>query len=320
MRRHMRHNGPMTDMIALENDFWQVGLVPATGGSVAYTRAQVAGSWLEVLRPTPDDALDQVWETASFPLVPWSNRFFEGRFTWRDEDYQLRVNFKDGTAIHGTALEFPWRVTEATPTSAWFEFRSADFYGVNYPWAFSSKLGYELDGERFVWTMEITNDTDEPFPAGLGHHPFFLRELVDGQGNVVGGPAQLQLNCTRYYPGKGCIPFAGAEDLEPRVDFRQLRPLGEEFVDDCFTGRTSSIIATVEYPGALTLDMEAGALLEHAVVYIPQGLPIWALEAVTNANDGINLESRGIPGAGVFVLQPGETRSTSFTLVAQPQA
>jgi aldose 1-epimerase len=41
---------------------------------------------------------------------------------------------------------------------------------------------------------------------------------------------------------------------------------------------------------------------------------------VTNANDGFNLEAAGKPGTGVFLVQPGETRSSSFTLVAQARA
>jgi len=39
---------------------------------------------------------------------------------------------------------------------------------------------------------------------------------------------------------------------------------------------------------------------------------------VTNANDGFNLEAANADGTGVFLVQPGETRSTSFTLVAHP--
>lgn len=304
----------MTHIVVIENDLWQIGLVPSTGGSVAFGRVRLGGTWVDVLRPTPDDKLTDVWQTASFPLVPWSNRVAEGLFSFGGKNHQLRVNFADGTAIHGTGIEFPWDVVESSPTAVTLEFDSRKFAGVNWPWHFTSRFGYALEGDRFVWHMAVTNVDTEPFPAGLGHHPYFEREIG------VGGAAQLQLNCGQVYPAVGCIPTGPAQDLDARVDFRQLRPLGTEFVDDCWTARSSSTIATVEYPGALTLDVEAGALLEHAVVYIPQGETIFALEAVTNANNGFNLEAQGASGTGVFVLQPGETKETSFTLVAQPHA
>ncbi len=304
----------MRDIVAIENGQWQVGLVPASGGSVAYARVRIDGQWVDVLRPTPADKLDDAWATASFPLVPWSNRIREGVFSWAGKHHQLRVNFADGTAIHGTGLEFPWTVVEQSETAVTLEFSSRHVVGVNWPWAFTARFGYELDGERFTWTMAVTNDGNETFPAGLGHHPYFERNLG------VGDDVLLQLNCNTYYPAIGCLPTGDAEPVEPRVDFRELRPLGEEFVDDCFTERTSSTLATLEYPGALTLDYEAGALLEHAVVYIPQGETFFAVEAVSNANDGFNREAEGAAGTGVFLVQPGETRSSTFTLVAQPHA
>ncbi len=304
----------MSTIVAIENDSWQVGLVPLAGGSVAYGRVRIGGQWIDVLRPTPQESLNDWRETASFPLAPWSNRLVEGIFEFAGLQRRLRVNFPDGTAIHGTAIEFPWNVVDSSPTSAVLEFDSRGFSGVNWPWDFVVRFGYTLDAGRFTWTMAITNVGTEPFPAGLGHHPYFQRDLG------IGEPARLQLNCSKVYPAVGCIPTGAPIDLEPRVDFRELRPLGEAFVDDCWTARSSSTFATIEYPGALSVDIEAGALLEHAVVYIPQGETFFAVEPVTNANNGFNLEAAGAQGTGVFVVQPGETRETSFTLIAQALA
>ncbi len=307
----------MTDIVTLENDHWQVGLIPATGGSVAFGRAWVGGEWVDVLRPTPEESLSDVWSTASFPLVPWSNRIRDAVFSWAGKDYQLRVNFEDGTAIHGTGIEFPWSVVAQSATSATLEFVSRAVYGVNFPWPFTARFTYELDTERFTWHMEITNDAHETFPAGLGHHPYFVREL-NAPGSTPGEPTRLQVNCVTSYPVEGCLPTGPAREVSGRLDFREMKPLGEEFMDGCYTNRTSSTLATIDYPGALTVDVEAGALLEHAVVYQPVHIPYFAIEPVTNANDGFNLDAANAEGTGVFLVQPGETRSTSFTLVAQP--
>lgn len=306
----------MTDVLTLENDHWQVGLVPATGGSVAFGRVKLGGQWVDVLRPTPEVSLDNVWATASFPLVPWSNRIRDAVFSWAGKDYQLRANFEDGTAIHGTGIEFPWSVVSQTATSVTLEFVSRHVYGVNFPWPFTARFTYELDAERFEWRMEITNDAHVTFPAGLGHHPYFVRAL-DAAAST-GEPTQLQVNCDTSYPVVECLPTGPAQEVSGRIDFRHMKPLGKDFMDACYTGRTSSTLATIEYPGAVAVDIEAGALLEHAVVYLPVGVPYFAVEPVSNANDGFNLEAHQEPGTGVFLVQPGETRSTAFTLVAQP--
>lgn len=305
----------MPEIVSIENDHWRIGLVPATGGSVAYGQVRIGGAWVDVLRPTPEESLERATETASYPLVPWSNRIRGAKLEWNNRVYQLRVNFPDGTAIHGTGLEYPWAVVEHEPHRVVLEFVSKEVYGVNWPWPFVARYEYVLDGERFTWNMSITNVSHETFPAGLGHHPYLLRQLADANG-PVGEEAHLQVNCDKGYALTRCLPETAAGQIAPHADFRQLRPLGEAFVDDCFTGRTSTTACMVEWPGALSLDIEAGALLEHVVVYIPQGEKFFAVENITNCNDAFHLEAKGEPGTGLFLVQPRETRSTSFTYVA----
>jgi aldose 1-epimerase len=51
------------------------------------------------------------------------------------------------------------------------------------------------------------------------------------------------------------------------------------------------------------------------VVYVPPGKSYFAVEPVTNANDGFNLFERCVRGSGIFVLEPGEERAASLALV-----
>jgi len=55
----------------------------------------------------------------------------------------------------------------------------------------------------------------------------------------------------------------------------------------------------------------------HVLVYTPPGEPSVAVEPMTNASDGFNLYAEGIPGHGVLVLQPGESRSGVVRLTAE---
>ena len=43
--------------------------------------------------------------------------------------------------------------------------------------------------------------------------------------------------------------------------------------------------------------------MEHVIVYSPEGENFFAVEPVTNANDGINLLAQGITNCGVVVLK-----------------
>ncbi len=308
----MRQNVSMTQVLEIANDHWQVGLLPTTGGSVAYGRFRVGGAWHDVLRPTPKESLSIVPETASYPLVPWSNRIAEGKLRWAGRTYQLRVNFPDGTAIHGTASEYPWQVVESSPTHAVLEFASRDYYGVNFPWTFTARFTYRLEGDKFIWTYGITNSDHETFPAGFGHHPYFERSVAGSR------TAELQLNCEQAYEAEVCIPFGEAGPIRPDADFRASRVIGGAFVDDCYTGRTSPTLATITWPDTLALDIDADDLLSHAVVYIPEGEPFFAVEPVSNANDPFNLAERGIASHNLILVQPGQHVSASFSLTGRP--
>ncbi|WP_061963312.1 hypothetical protein [Demequina aurantiaca] len=302
-------------VITLENDHWRVGLVPATGGSVAFGQVRIDGAWVDVLRPTAEQDLGNRTECASFPLVPWSNRIREGKLLWQGRTYQLRTNPGDGTARHGAAIEYPWAVVEQSATSVILEFTSRDVYGVNFPWTFAARFEYTLEGDRFTWGLSVTNTDHETFPAGLGQHPYFQRHLALPDGTESAAP-HLQINCDQSYELINSLPEAAAGPISPRADFRSRRELGTDVVDDCLTGRTSPTVAVIEYPGALAVTMQAGELLSHVIAFAPEGKPFFAIEPVTNVNDAFTLDAQAVKGTGLFLVQPGETRHTEFSLTA----
>lgn len=305
----------MTDVVTIENEHWRVGIVPENGGCVAFGQARVAGAWVDVLRPTPEGRLGERWETASFPLVPWSNRVRHGTLLWNGEAYQLRRWGTEDFAMHGTAVEFPWQVIERSPVSVTIEFDAREYYGANFPWDFVARVEFALEGPRFAWRLSIENVDTEAFPAGLGHHPYFVRGLTAGDGASLGDEAQLQMNTELAYGLTDGMADAAAGAIPEVADFRVLRPLGTEYVDTCQTARSGPIAATIDYPGALTIDFEADELLSHLVTYLPVGEQYFAVEPVTNANDGFTLRHHGIDGHGVFVVEPGATTATEFSLV-----
>ena len=305
----------MIDVLTIANSHWRVGLTPETGGSVAFGQARVGDAWVDVLRPTPDDMLGSFWDSASYPLVPWSNRIRHGSLLWGGDVYQLRR--WAGTAdfaMHGTGVEYPWEVAEAAADRVVVEFDARGYYGVNWPWDFVARQEYYLDGARLVCRMSLTNVDDVEFPAGLGHHPYFVRQLLGPDGGALGGVVQLQIEATHEYELENCMPDKAAGPIAPVSDFTTKRGLGETLVDTCQRGRAGATVATIEYPGALSVVIEADPIFEHTVFYIPPGKPFFAVEAVTNANDGFTLFAKGVKDTGVFSIPAGQTVTAEFSL------
>ena len=295
----------------LENDVWQVGILPQTGMSTAFGRVARAGEWVDFMRPTPEAAYGVAPECASYLLIPWSNRVKGGLFSFRGKDHQLKVNFPDGTAIHGTAKDYPWKVESVSRTAIAASFDSREHGDVNFPFAFSTRAEFRLDGARFESRISLKNEGAEPMPGGFGHHPYFQRTIAGVEDTVL-----LEVPCEEYFELENCIPWTAPIAVDERVDFRHLRKL--VVIDDCLTGRIGDRPIRFQYPKAnLNVTLEFDALFEHVIVYAPSEQTYFAVEPITNANDGFNLYARKIRGSGVFELEPGEERSAAFSLVVE---
>ena len=87
-------------LVMLASDALHLAVAPDIGGSIVRLRYGAA----QVLRPMSKEALSagQVREAASYPLVPFSNRIAQARFSVDGKPYVLRRNFGDHPhAIHG---------------------------------------------------------------------------------------------------------------------------------------------------------------------------------------------------------------------------
>ena len=297
-------------LIVLENEAWRVGVLPGTGASLAFGQIRHRDGWLDLLRATPVEDYRNAENCASFALLPWSNRVRDALLTYDGTHYRLRANAPDGTAIHGTAREYPWSIEGEGSAGLVATFDSREFHGVNFPWKFSARLVYRLEGRCLFITTTLRNEDTVPMPAGLGHHPYFHRRLA-GDGDEV----LLRVPCDEYYVLDRALPAGPSVPVEPRVDFRASRPLGSEFIDDCLTGRQQDAPIRMAYPrSGRTITIGADDVFSHVVVYVPVGAEFFAVEPVSNANDGFTLYERGVLGSGIFVLEPGEERQGSIWL------
>jgi aldose 1-epimerase len=282
----------------LENEYWQIGILPETGASVAFGRVKRHGEWRDLLRPTDPANYGNPSQCSSFVLIPWSNRIKDAKFRFHDKDYTLEVNNNEGSASHGDTRRRIWQVESAGTERISLHFDSTAHTKINFPWQFSANAEYWLDGRDFMTTLSLKNIDDEPFPGGFGHHPYFVRT----------DDVMLQLPFEYVYEMVKSIPSSAAVPVTPEVDFRTLRKLSDvPMLDHLYRGLQDDQPMRIVYPNwGIEVTINSDPIFEHLIAYAPAGQPYFAVEPVTNANDGFNLFERGIEGTGVFVLEPGE--------------
>ena len=306
--------------VTLRNDVWEVDVLPGTGAALGAGRIRTSdGVWRDLLRPTRRTASGDPEKCASFPMVPWSNRIRGGVLPFAGRRWQLQRNAADGTAIHGAVRYAHWDVVEQGPTAVTLAVDTAEQIGINFPWQFGATVRYAVDGGDLVVTTSVRNTDVEPFPAGFGHHPYLSRALLPVGAPIreyppTAGPL-VQVRADAGYRLTNALPDGPAGPVPPRADFRVARPLGSAFVDDVLTDLEPGAPVHVEYPDeGVGVDLTLDPVYRHLVLYAPRRRCYFAVEPVTNVNDGFTLHERGVPGTGVFVLEPGEERTGTFRL------
>ncbi len=304
-------------VLRLRSDAWELDVLPGTGASIAAGRVRLRGAWVDLLRPTPPADLGAVEQCASFAMVPWSNRIRDGVLRFAGRAWQLQHNGADGTAIHGATGWATWDVVERSESAVTLAYDSTRLVGVNFPWRFAAQLTYAVEGTRLSVTTSVRNLDTEAFPAGFGHHPYFRRALVaPGTWVPPHGDPVLHVPAARGFPLEAGMAVGPAGEPAARADYRRPRPVGRAFVDDVLTDLSRDEPVRITYDEGLVVELRSDPVYAHLVVYVPPGRPYFAVEPVTNVNDGVTLHEAGVPGTGVVVLEPGEQVSGTFTLDA----
>lgn len=295
----------------LQNKVWQLGVLPETGASIAHGRMRYSGTWLDVLRPTDPADYDNSSKCSSFIMLPWNNRIGRGILDFRGQSYQMRTTVDDGTARHGDVRQRPWQVEEHTENFISMVFNSADHEDVNFPFAFEAQASYELDGADLVICLSLHNRSESAMPGGFGHHPYFVRPSGDNAPLV-------EIPCTHSFPLTNFLATGPATPLPQRLDFQDLKGLPANEINDVFTQRQPNQPARIVYPAwKMQLIMEADPLFLHWLLFTPVDQPFFALEPMTQVNDGFRLAEAGVEGTGVFALEAGEHKHASLRISLQ---
>ncbi|MEO1305241.1 MAG: aldose 1-epimerase [Pseudomonadota bacterium] len=282
-------------MLTLTSNGYELSLDPEHGGVV--TALSFLG--LPILRGAKGLNLVGPKSSACFPLVPFSNRIHQARFSYARAVYQLGQNDAgDPHALHGDGWQSRWRVGTQTDQSCemWYD------GGANWPWHYlaSQKIDIRADG---VWfRLAIENTSASPFPAGLGFHPYFPR-VCDTQ-------VQFDAKGTLR---PGLFQTRQLDALAPDQQFHVARTLRDTDLDHCYFGWARRAIITQPRTG-LAIELSTPSPTEWCTVYAPPRADFFCIEPVSHATGAFNRLDQA--DEGVKILAPGDTFEFEMRLSA----
>lgn len=198
--------------------------------------------------------LDDPVAWGSYPMAPWAGRVRHGLFRFEGHTHRLPINFPPH-AMHGTTFARPWQRDGGAYTIE---------LGPDWPFAGFARQTFDLTPSALTMRLSV-HSHGAAFPASLGWHPWFRRELASG------GALELDFHARSML----------AKDDDYITTHQEIAP-GQGPWDDCFTGVTQPV--SLRWPGALVLTMNADTDTwvvynqpSHALCVEPQSAPPNAL-------------------------------------------
>ena len=115
----------------------------------------------------------EFWASRTPILFPICGRLFGGKYTYEGKEY-------DKLTIHGFARGSELEVTEADDTHIEFLLNANDETREMYPFEFTLRVSYTLEGSAVRSDVVIENTGDKVLPATFGAHPGFNVPLDNG--------------------------------------------------------------------------------------------------------------------------------------------
>jgi aldose 1-epimerase len=260
---------------------------PDQGGRVA--SLVIAG--LERLKIHPQTGVVQpALSWGSFLMAPFVGRLSEGVLAWNDQVIAIPLNH-GRHAIHGTVFDVPWRIVAQTDNVVALVCEMD-----RSRWPFRGRVFQRISLGSGGLSLEASIEADEPMPAALGWHPWFVRG--DGEVRVgVAGDRVLRLT-------EELIPTGELEPVDSRTDLRATPAIGSRSIDDVYTSVASP--AELCWPD-LRLEIEFGPSVGSVVVYNhPEAV---CVEPMTAWPDALRLTQGGRQDTGLAMLGAGECLS-----------
>ncbi|MDX1584804.1 MAG: aldose 1-epimerase, partial [Thermoanaerobaculia bacterium] len=162
-------------MIEIRSGRAIASIAPESCGAVTRFGWERPGGAIEWLRPASRDAIESAFPQgmSCFPLVPFSNRIRNGRFSFRGREITLPPNFPpEPHAIHGQGWRSSWNVVDHGETAAVIEYAHEPD---DWPYRYRAQQTFRVTPTGLALEMLVKNEGDDAMPLGFGFHLYFVR-------------------------------------------------------------------------------------------------------------------------------------------------
>lgn len=277
--------------IELKNEVAKLVINPKMGGSILHYSAMINGKFRDVFRNAND--VNSIHDSASFPLVPFSNRIKKGQFNWQQKQIILPLNhLPEKHVIHGHGWQTQWQVISHCGSEVTLEYKhKADAW----PFSYVVRQRFKLIDTRLKMSMTLTNLSAENMPAGLGFHPYFTRTQK----------CALHTNISHMWAvDNECMPTQ-ITDAPEAFKYKQGLIINDVVLDNALINFPYQ--AEIYWPEwQAKADITTSNNCDFLVVYSPDKSDFVCVEPVTHCTDAINMAAMGEKNTGVKSLSPHE--------------
>lgn len=119
------------------------------------------------------------WGRRSPVLFPFIGRLKNSLYTYKGKEYKV--------GPHGFARDMEFSLISSTDTEIWLQCRDTEETYQLYPFHFSLKIGYALDGRKLKVSWEVKNlDNEDILYFSIGAHPGFYCPLTEEEEGKAG--------------------------------------------------------------------------------------------------------------------------------------
>ena len=142
------------------------------------------------------------WGNRATVLFPICGRLTEGKYTYEGNTYEM--------VLHGFARQSVFNVIAQNKESITLELKSSEDSRKIYPFDFTFRMTYALDGATVKNEFTVINEGEGDLPFSVGGHPGFNVPFADGEAfedyfitfKEKCAPKKLVMSPTCYYTGK----------------------------------------------------------------------------------------------------------------------
>ena len=107
------------------------------------------------------------WGRTSPVLFPFVGAVKDKQFRTKGQTYTM--------GQHGFARDMDFTLDSQTEDTLWFVLKSNEETMAKYPYAFTLRIGYHIEGNKLEVLWQVENPSEEELPFSIGGHPAFNR-------------------------------------------------------------------------------------------------------------------------------------------------